>query len=357
MRKGVTIRDVAKAAGVSIAAASTALSGNVSASTRVSGETRERIRNVARELGYVPPPPARGLKTRKAGAIGGVLPYVHAFGDQNPFCRGVMAGVVEQAITEQQNILLFTAAAEDGKTPVESGIVSPRVDGLVIVLPRPGTSLLEHCRRKQFPYVTVVHDPMPDECSVNADDYHGGRIATQHLIELGHRRIAHLVGTPHIATSRQRRAGYEDALADAGLKVDERFVVEAGFDWSDGVRGLDRLLSLPPDVRPTAVFAANDLCAVGVLKRMQELGLRAPDDLALVGFDDTWLAETTDPPLTSVHMPILEMGMTATRLLMAQMRGEEIPVPQVRLPVSLTVRSSSGASPQSEFNVDNSRSI
>ncbi|NLI01206.1 MAG: LacI family transcriptional regulator [Chthonomonadales bacterium] len=341
---GITIRDVARAAGVSAAAASTVLSGAKGASTRVSPETRRRITEKARELGYVPHPHARSLATRRAGALGLVFPYVEAFADQNPFCNGIMVGVLEEAIREHQNIMLFTAAAEDGETPVDGVIVSPRVDGLILVLPRPGSSVLEHCKTKRFPCVTVVHRPDDaDECSINADDFSGGRLATEHLIALGHRRIAHLMGSQHISSSAPRRLGYEAAMADAGLPVEPHMLVQAGFDWADGVRGLERLLELPPQKRPTAVFAANDLCAVGMLRRMQALGLRAPDDFAIVGYDDTWLAETADPPLTSVRMPIRDMGMVATRMLIACLKGEPIPERQPVLPVSLTVRKSTAA--------------
>jgi LacI family transcriptional regulator len=337
----ITIRDVAKAAGVSVAAASTVLSGARSASSRVSPETRRRIEETARALGYVPHPHARSLATRRAGALGLVFPYVEAFADQNPFCSGTMVGVFEEAIREQQNIMLFTAAAEDGGRPVNGMIVSPRVDGLILVLPRPGSLVLEQCRAKRFPYVTVVHRPAdPEECAVNADDLTGGRLAAEHLIALGHRRIAHLMGAPHISSSLPRRQGFEAAMAEAGVAVNPRLLVQAGFDWSDGVRGLDRLLELPKSERPTAVFAANDLCAVGMLRRMQALGLRVPDDIAVVGYDDTWLAQTTDPPLTSVRMPIREMGMAATRMLIAHVNGEPVPERQLVLPVSLTVRAS-----------------
>jgi len=326
-----------------VAAASTVLSGSVAASTRVSQATRERIADAARRLGYVPHPHARSLATRRAGAIGLVFPYVQAFTDQNPFCNGVMVGVFQEAISQKQNIMLFTAPAQDGETPLETDIVSPRVDGLVIVLPRPGSPLLDHCRSKKFPFVTVVHEPAPDEFSVNADDYEGGRLATEHLIGLGHRRIAHLVGDPKVSTSRLRREGYEAAMAEAGLRVDQRLLIPAGFDWSDGVRGMDRILALPASQRPSAVFAANDLCAMGVLKRMQEVGLRAPDDISVVGYDDTWIAETTDPPLTSVRMPIREMGVEATRLLISQVGGKDLSERQIVLPVSLTVRESTSS--------------
>ncbi|MBM3492910.1 MAG: LacI family transcriptional regulator [Armatimonadetes bacterium] len=341
---GITIRDVARAAGVSAAAASTALSGAKGASTRVSPETRRRIADKARELGYVPHPHARSLATRRAGALGLVFPYVQAFADQNPFCNGIMVGVLEEAISEHQNLMLFTAAAEDGETPVDGVIVSPRVDGLILVLPRPGSSVLEHCKAKRFPCVTVVHQTEdPEECSINADDFRGGRLATEHLIALGHRRIAHLMGSQHISSSAPRRLGYETAMADAGLPVEPPMLVQAGFDWADGTRGLERLLELPPKERPTAVFAANDLCAVGMLRRMHALGLRAPDDFAVVGYDDTWLAETANPPLTSVRMPIREMGMAATRMLIARLKGDPISERQPVLPVSLTVRKSTNA--------------
>lgn len=336
-----TIRDVARATGKSVAAVSAVLSGQTSGSIRVSEETRRNIEEAARALGYAPHPHARSLATRKAGVLGLVFPYVRAFTDQNPFCSRIMAGVFDEAVRLKQNVMLFTAVAGDGDTGAERTIVSPRVDGLILVLPRQESAVLEQCVHKGVPCVTIVHRTASEaEFSINADDLRGGRLAAEHLIELGHRRIAHLIGSAHISSSAPRRDGFAEALADAGLAVRPELMVPAGFDWADGVAGLTRLLELPPRRRPTALFAANDLCAVGVLRQMQKLGMRAPDDLAVVGYDDTWLATTTSPPLTSVHMPIYDMGVAASRTLVALIEGQDVRDRHAVLPVSLSVRQS-----------------
>lgn len=357
-RPGPTIRDVARAAGKSVAATSAVLNGRAGGTIRVSDETRQRIEEAARALGYVPHPHARSLATRRAGVIGLVLPYVQAFTDQNPFCSRVMAGVFDEAVRLQQNVMLFTAIVGDGGPLDEQIIVSPRVDGLVLVVPRPGSSVLRRCVRDGFPCVSVVHKPSgEEEYAVNADDFRGGQLAAQHLIELGHKRIAHLMGAEYVSSSAPRCAGFVSALAEAGLKMPKELLIPAGFDWADGEAGLRRLMDLPPKRRPTAAFAANDLCAAGMLRQMQKIGMRAPDDLAIVGYDDTWLATTTDPPLTSVHMPIYEMGAAASRQLVAVIERQSVSSREIVLPVSLTVRESTvgavrgtSCTPQKEAN-------
>ncbi len=336
-----TIRDVAKAAGKSVAAASAVLNGRTGGTIRVSDETRRKIEEAARSLGYAPHPHARSLATRKSGVLGLVFPYVEAFTDQNPFCSRIMAGVFDEAVHLKQNVMLFTAVAGDSGAAPERSIVSPRVDGLILVLPRPGSAVLEQCRKKGMPCVTVVHRPADDtEITVNADDYRGGKLAAEHLIKIGHRRIAHLGGTPYVASSAPRWQGFADTLRDAGLGPTDEALIPAGFDWADGIAALDRIMAMPANQRPTAVFAANDLCAGGVLRQMKKLGLKAPDDLAVVGYDDTWLAAASEPPLTSVRMPIYEMGVTASARLVSLIEGHDVPCRQAVLPVSLSVRAS-----------------
>jgi len=336
-----TIRDVARKAGKSIAAASAVLNGRTGGTIRVSDETRRKIEEAARSLGYTPHPHARSLATRKSGVLGLVFPYVEAFTDQNPFCSRIMAGVFDEAVHRMQNVMLFTAVAGDSGTSPERSIVSPRVDGLIVVLPRPGSSVLEQCRRRGMPCVAVVHSPSDDTTvTVNADDYRGGRLAAEHLIELGHRRIAHLGGSRQVASAAPRWEGFADALRDAGIGPTEEALIPAGFDWVDGVAALESIMARPASQRPTAVFAANDLCAVGVLRQMKKLGLRAPDDLAVVGYDDTWLAATSEPPLTSVRMPIYEMGVMASAVLVSLIQGHDVSSRQAVLPVSLSVRAS-----------------
>jgi LacI family transcriptional regulator len=352
----VTIRDVAAAAGASVATVSAVLSGNGRHNIRVSQATRERVMEAAVRLNYAPNPMARSLVTRKTGMLGLVFPYSSAFTERNPFFTQIMAGVLDGVIRARYNVMLHTAISDDtgsveargtGLTAADlNGLLDPRVDGLILVLPDPDHHIIAECLNRQFLYVAVVCRPdSPQVYAVNADDRQGGELATRHLIALGHRRIAHLEGNPTVATTAPRREGYVAALHSAGIAPDPALIVPAGFGWRAGYQATQQLLSLPAEQRPTAIFAANDLCADGALRALNEHGLRVPEDVSLVGYDDTWFAAMMQPALTSVHMPIYEMGMAAAELLVARVEGREIADRQPVHPVSLTIRESSAAPP------------
>lgn len=342
MRKSVTLKDVASLAGTSTAAVSATISGNSSGSVRISQETQQRIKEAAKTLGYAPNPVARSLSTGKSGVIGLVFPYVNAFVDRNPFCSMIMNGVFTEAIIDRFNVMLYTMEQAIGS----SSQIDPRVDGIVQVLPVPNDTLLKACLDSGFPCVAVVFPNLGGKImTVNADDYKGGYIATKHLIDLGHRRIAMLTGTEEISTSSPRFHGYRDALADAGITIDEALIVQSGFNMEPGYQSMLQLLALPSQSQPTAVFAVNDLCAVGAMQAMKANGISIPHDMAIVGFDDSWLTTTVQPALTSVRMPIKEMGALAVKMLTAKINATPIENQNVVLDVSLTVRASCGASP------------
>lgn len=339
-----TIRDVAKLAGTSVSAVSAVLNDGGRHNIRVSTATRERIRAAAAQLGYSPNPLAKGLVTGKTGVLGLVFPYSRAFTDRNPFCTEIMSGVFEGVVSRGYNLMLHTAIGEDWNHADQNALLDPRVDGLILVLPPAQSPVVARCERRGFPCVSIVCEPCsPESYAINADDFGGGRMATEHLLSRGHRRIAHLMGTPGIASTEPRRCGYLAALEAAGIPPEEALMVPAGFHRDGGYQGMKLLLELPEHLRPTALFAANDLCAEGALHVLHEHGIRVPEEMAVVGFDDSWVAAMSRPPLTSVHMPIFEMGMRATQMLIELVEGREVAERQPVLPVSLTVRESSGA--------------
>ncbi len=336
-----TIRDVAKLAGTSVGSVSAALNGTGKHNIRVGLETRARIHDAARQLRYTPNPVARGLATRRSGVIGLAFPYAGAFIDRNPYTTQIMQGVFEEVVREKYNLMLHMAVGGNEEGIAENILLDPRMDGLILVLPAPGSHVLAKCRDRQYPCVAVTGGTdTPNISTINADDVAGGKLGTQHLIDLGHRRIAYLCGSSSVSTSVPRRIGYLSALREHGIEASSELILDSGFDWRDGYDSMAALLELPREKRPTAVFAANDLCADGVLRLLRERGLSVPDDISVVGYDDTWYAEMTGPKLTSVHMPIYEMGVLAAQVLIAIVRGEEAPPTQHLLPVHLTVRES-----------------
>jgi LacI family transcriptional regulator len=329
-----TIRDVAKLAGASATAVSAVLHPNKQTTIRVGAATRERIRSAAQELNYTPNYLARSLVTGRTGVLGLVFPYSSAFIDRGPFCTHVMAGV----------LMLHTAVGDDwNAVDDDRALINPLVDGLLLVLPTPNSPVIARCHQEPFPYVALGYDPQGDTTiyAVNSDDETGGFLATRHLLEEGHRRIAYLVAPERVAGSPQRHRGYLRALREAGITPDPDWVSPIEHPGQSDYTAMRRLLDRPVDRRPTAVFAFNDPAAEAAIIAIRDCGLRVPEDVAVVGFDDTVFATTTQPQLTSVHTPIREMALLATEMLIARVEKKEIRERQPVLPVSLTVRQSS----------------
>jgi len=339
----VTLKDVAKLAGTSSAAVSAALNGNTSSSTRVSSATRERIYAAAAQIGYVSNPIAKSLATGKTGVLGLMLPYEDAFIDQNPFCTTLMAGIMREVLAHHYNLMLYTATSG---MPVDRAamLVDSRVDGLLLVIPPDDSAVFLKCEKRNIPFVSVVRTPSEGALTVNSDDYTGGLLATRHLINLGHRRIAHMIGNPLVSTTAPRLKGYRDALNEAGIAPDSSLEIPSGFLRSPGYEAAGRLMERGSSKMPTAIFACNDLCAAGAIQALTDSGVSVPNDVAIVGYDDTLFCTVTQPPLTSVRMPIEEMGAMSARMLMAKIEGDFLGDPQPVLPVSLTIRQSCGAS-------------
>lgn len=336
----VTLRDVAKLAGTSVSAASTVLSGTTTTSVRVSVATRERILAAARELGYQPNQLARGLVRRRSNVLIASFPYVAAFYDLSPFNMQLLGGIIDGVRHAGQNLMLHTAGAPDQDQPDPNSLTDQRADGAIVILPREGEEALTRCETAQYPHIAVCCRPELARRSINADDLEAGRMATRHLIELGHRRIGHLIGTPGYGTAELRLEGYRSALREVGLASRTEWEIPSAFHWEHGLSAGRELLALPAEIRPTAVFASNDTCADGFYRACREVGVRIPDDMSVVGCDDTWYCQLLSPPLTSVHLPIYTMGYRAVEILNGLIAGTDPEHPHLRLAPTFTVRGS-----------------
>jgi DNA-binding LacI/PurR family transcriptional regulator len=336
----VKMSDIAARAGTTIGVVSVTLNGAKSKTLRVSEETRGRVLKAAEELGYRRDLRASALATGRNQVIGLMLPHVDSFATPDPFYSLVTAGVAAGASRAGYNLMLYTAVAEEeGYRAVEK--IDRRIDGLILVLPPNGTPIVGECRRQGIETIAILQLPSEAPLTVNSSDYEGGRLATQYLIDLGHRRIAHLYGNRSIHTSDARYSAYLDALNAAGIAPKSEWVVEGGFNRSFAFEATRGLMRLPKDTRPTAIFAANDLSAHGAIEAIVDAGLRVPDDVSVVGYDDTWYASMTTPALTTVCMNVDLIGKRAAEMLIATIEGrcvERHPI----LPVSLTVRRSAG---------------
>jgi DNA-binding LacI/PurR family transcriptional regulator len=324
-----TIRTVAARAGVSKSLVSLVLQN----SPHVSPEKRRAVLKAVAELGYRPDPVARSLAERRTRTIGVIIDDL-----SNPWYVELLDGL--RPVLHEHGLRPLLA---DGRT--EPGAVQAlydlRVDGLVLV-GTPTASAVAQVNALGSPIPTVVagtREPLLPTVDVVAnDDYRGAWLATTHLLELGHRRIAHIIGEGEVG--RLRRAGYESTATDAGRSL----MCVAG-DWTEatGRRVASELLRLPD--RPTAIFAANDLSAVGVLAAADELGLRIPDDVSVVGYDNTVFARLRRLSLTSIDSHIAEVGQVAGRTLTARVAGDKSTAGTRLLSPALVTRSSTGPPP------------
>lgn len=310
----VTIRDVAAEAGVSITTVSRALNE----SGRVGLATRDRVLSAARRLGYEPNDLARSLHGKSTGTIAVLVPDI-----TNPFFPELVKGVQEVA-TERGRLLLLCQTGGDTGTAVQEvlHLRRKRVDGVVLVGGLAGGEEIS-AALAGLPVVTVDRDIAVDGAwVVRSDHRRGGRLATEHLIELGHEHIAHIRGPAELSVATDRHDGYRQALEEAGLPYDASLVVEGDFLEESGYDGLRTLRRRRRFF--SAVFCGNDLMAIGALRALEDVGLSVPEEVGVVGFDDIHLASYLRPGLTTVHQPVQELGRRAAALLIeGAMDGEE----------------------------------
>jgi len=314
---------------------------------RIPEETRERILCAVRELGYYPNAVARSLKSQSTHAIAVVMQYPALFSGWSGFTNELMHGVTDAAVAHGYNVMLQTRQLErhwrgGQMDPVEAEVATltdGRVDG-ALLLRDVDDPLAPALRKRRFPAVLMfTHSDDPEQWYVDCDNRAGGRLATEYLISLGHRRIMHLCGTPHAGSARERRAGYRAALEAAGLKENPDWVLEAGSPLADFAPAA-RLFQDRPESRPTAIFAWSDDVAIQMMCVLRGQGLRIPQDVSVIGFDSTALCDHTDPPLTSIRQPIYDMAAQALTLLTQQLAGGRPLATQIRVAPNLVVRRS-----------------
>lgn len=311
----VSIKDVARHAGVSIATVSNALNRP----ELLSPTTRSRVLSVIDQLGYVRSESARQLRAGRSRVLGLLVLDMG-----NPFFVEVARGAEEAAHAADVGVMLCNSGQDPAAEAMYLSLFAEhRVRGVLITPTGTSSEQLDALRRNGIPHVYVDRVAADDEdsCSVSVDDVVGGQLAVRHLVERGHERIAHVTGPMSLAQCRDRLAGARDAIDEAGLPEEALAVVETTtLDVAAGRDAGSRLLGLPE--RPTAVFCANDLLALGVLQAMFAAGVRVPEDVAIVGYDDIEFAAAAAVPLTSVRQPARQLGRKAAELLLAETSGE-----------------------------------
>ena len=333
----VTLRDVARLAGVSPSAASMALSAH----PRISDATKAEVRSAAAQLGYVPNSAGRALRVQRAGAIALVVPNTgrHVFG--HPYFMHLLVGVTDVGNEQDCSIVVSTNPDEQhGVAAYERVLHSGAVDGAIVASAAVTDPNVRRMVDSALPVVLVGKFPnLPDAVSVGVDDTAAAALITQHLItDHGRHRIGHISGPLAHQTALDRYAGFRQALAEFGRPTVQTHV-EGDFSEESGARAALELLEQDPELE--AIFAANDEMALGAMRALAEHGRRVPDDIAIVGFDDFGVSRLTTPAITTVHVPAEALGRLAAERLFDLIQGTT-PQAHTTLPTELVVRDSCG---------------
>jgi LacI family transcriptional regulator len=322
----VTIVDVALAADVSVSTVSKVINDRYG----VSPETYDKVMDVVAELGYESSLVASSLRRHSTKVLGVLVPTFE------PFSTELLKGISAAAEGTGYELLAYSGNLEHNRIGWErrslSRLAGTLIDGAVIVAPTATVTTAT------IPVVAIdPHTGSTGPSTIEVDNVGGARAATQHLIDLGHRRIAHVRGRVDLISAQLREQGYREALEAAGIEYDPALVRVGGYRASETTDAARELLRLPE--RPTAIFAANDLSAIRVMEIAVELGLRVPEDLSVVGFDNVPEAANAVPPLTTVAQPLQQMGAEAVRLLLALL-GDDANEEHISFPASLVIRGS-----------------
>lgn len=326
-----TMRDVAEHARVSV----TTVSHVINDTRPVSEELRQRVLQAMRDLGYQPNRLARSLRRGQTHTIGMIIPDT-----TNPFFAEVARGVEDTSFERGYSVILCNSDGNLDKELLYTNVlVEKQVDGILFVAAGMSTERILELQRRNIPLVLIDRD-LPDAAvdSVLTDNAHGGRLATQHLIELGHTRIACVTGPSELTPSADRVIGYREALIQSNLAIDGALIVKGDFQYASGYAAGTQLLGLADP--PTAIFACNDLMAIGVVSAALQGGLRVPDDFSVIGFDDIRLAAFANPPLTTIAQPKYEIGVVAVTLLLERMRTPDLGARRQVLDTHLLTRGS-----------------
>ncbi|MEO6059043.1 MAG: LacI family DNA-binding transcriptional regulator [Candidatus Limnocylindria bacterium] len=336
-RRASTLEGVATEAGVSRATVSRVVNGGI----RVSPVTQRAVERAIQRLGYTPNRAARALVTRRTDSVGLVIPEPtsHIFGD--PFFSRLVRGIAEILATGDLQLVLLTPQSKADEERLARYLTGGHLDGVLLVSLHGQDALPGFLQSRGIPVVVGGRPPDGVEVSfVDVDNVDGARSAVRHLIRGGRRRIATLTGPLDMAVAADRLEGYRAALAEAGIPLDHGLELSGEFDQERAHDRTRELLRRHPDV--DAIFAASDPMAAGALQALRRADRSVPTDVAMVSFDDSGLASSAEPPMTSVRQPIEEMGREMARLLTRMVTSRDRVARRVILATELVVRGSSG---------------
>ncbi|MTH53288.1 LacI family DNA-binding transcriptional regulator [Bacillus mangrovi] len=332
-----TIKDVAKMAKVAPSTVSRVIANN----PRISERTKERVREAMKSLGYHPNFIARSLANQSTQAIGIVLPSSADKAFQNPFFPEVIRGISKAAHQKQYALYMSTGETEE---EIYEGVVhmveGKRVDGIVLLYSSVDDKLTRFLRQKEFPFV-IVGKPFKDMYEithVDNDNYRAAKEVTEHLIDSGHKEIAFIGGNLNLVVTVDRLLGYEKAIRNAELPYRNEYIVHEEFLKEGGQEAVIELFSLQSP--PTALVVADDLMAVGVLRMLFKMGIRVPEDVSVVSFNNIMMAELSQPPLTTVDINIFQLGCESARSIIQTIENPMEPARRIIIPHKIIKRQS-----------------
>jgi len=326
-----TIKDVAELAEVHPSTVSRVINGD----SRISEKTKKKVLLIIRKLGYTPNAIARGLKTKRTYTLGMLIPDI-----TNPFFAELARGVEDAANKNSFNIILCNTDDKLKKERTYLEILrEKRVDGLILGTAHIRDKSILELEKKKFPYILISRnvERLNKNCII-IDDLAGGMMATEYLIKLGHHRIAHISGPLKTRSGLNRLKGYQLALKKHKIEYNDELVGEGDFRINGGYQVMKRFLKLPEP--PTAIFAANDLLALGAMQAIQKKNFYIPEDFSIIGFNDIELASFVYPSLTTIRQPILEMGNLAVKMLLKIIIDGEFNQGKIVLKPKLIIRES-----------------
>jgi DNA-binding LacI/PurR family transcriptional regulator len=330
-RKAPTMKDVAEIAGVSIQTVSAVVNNK----PEISQETRTRVLAAIERLDYRPYSVARSLRTRQTRTIALVLSNIASIA-----IAAMASAAEEHAHSFGYSLILYNTHNDvDRETSYFNAAAQQWVDGMIFIPAMGKLGRVDILETAGIPSVAI--DRIPDNYSgpaVMLDNIQAGRLAGEHLVDLGHRHIAHIGGPLQLRLARERLAGFQQALAARGVEPGSCAIEEGKFNCETGYQAMQRLLEYQS--RPTAVFAANDLMAIGAMRAVDEAGLRVPDDISVIGVDDIQVANFQTPPLTTIRQPFIQLATFSVQLLLDILAGKELAQSQIVIDPVLIVRQS-----------------
>ncbi len=339
-----TISDIAKASGVSIASVSYVLNNRQG---QVSPRTRERVLQAMRDLNYRPSPLFMRKHATKAEVLG--VAFMHpslTMLTEHPYFTLILDGILSVTTALGWDLILFTTSAWNDFHKAMRTKCDGRCDGVIVINMAHDTELVNVFKERGLPFVCVnMGGDIEGASSVDVDNFNAAKTMTQHLLELGHKKIALLSGQAAYPDAIARYEGYVSALAAAKIPFDKEIAPVGSFTYESGVERMNLLLALPPDQRPTAVFCASDLIAFGAIDTARERGLLVPEDISIAGFDDIPRAASFNPPLTTMRQPLANVGQLAAEIVLRHINELAELGEKAVLPAELIVRKSTGHVP------------